>query len=244
MSVSTTSHFLDCDEIHRVWDHSIPPRLEIESGASVTFRTRNVGDGSLTPQSTAEDVRNRKFIGHPLTGPVAIKGARAGDVLQIEILELQPDDWGLTLIAPGRGLLPEDFPEPYLKIWDLSDGDAAELRRGIRVPLEPFHGVMGLAPAEPGQHSTMPPRRMGGNMDIKQLTVGSTLWLPIEVDGGLFSCGDGHAAQGDGEVCITAIETAMTSTLRFTLCRDFSLNGPEFQLAGPLTPRKIGRAHV
>lgn len=237
MTISTTSHFLDCDEIHRVWDHAIPPRLEIDSGDSVTFRTRNVGDGSLTPESTAEDVRNRKFIGHPLTGPVSVKEARVGDVLQIEILELQPDDWGLTLIAPGRGLLPEDFSDPYLKIWDLSDGDSAELRPGIRVPLEPFHGVMGLAPAEPGQHSTMPPRRMGGNMDIKQLTVGSTLWLPIEVDGGLFSCGDGHAAQGDGEVCITAIETAMTSTLRFTLRRDFTLNGPEFQVGGQLTPR-------
>jgi acetamidase/formamidase len=229
--------FLDCDVIHEVWDNSIPPRLEIESGDTVTFAIRGGGNNHFTPQSTHADVLTRRIRGHPLTGPVAVKGARAGDVLQIEILELKPWDWGYTMIMAGKGLLHEDFSGPYLKIWDLSNGQTAQLKPGIEVPLEPFHGVMGVAPAAPGEHVTMPPRRVGGNLDVKQLTVGTTLWLPVEVDGALFSVGDAHAAQGDGEVCVTAIETGMTSTFRFTLRRDFTVQAPEFQTAGPLTPK-------
>jgi acetamidase/formamidase len=231
------SFTLDSSVVHYDWDNSRPPRLEIDSGDSVTFEVRGGGDNFFNRQSSHQDVLRRVFKGHPLTGPVAIKGARPGDVLQIEILELKPWDWGYTMIAPGRGLLPDDFPEPYLKIWDLSNGATGQLKPGIEVPLEPFHGVMGVALAEAGVHVTMPPRRVGGNLDVKQLTVGATLWLPIEVDQALFSVGDAHAAQGDGEVCITAIETGMTSTLRFTLRRDFSLAGPEFQTAGPLTQK-------
>lgn len=237
MTVTARTHHLDSSVVHYDWDNSRPPRLEIESGDTVTFEVRGGADNFFNKQSTHQDILRRVFKGHPLTGPVAIKGARPGDVLQIEILELQPWDWGYTSIAPGRGLLADDFGEPYLKIWDLSNGQTAQLKPGIEVPLEPFHGVMGVALAEPGAHVTMPPRRVGGNLDVKQLTVGTTLWLPIEVEGALFSVGDAHAAQGDGEVCITAIETGMTSTLRFSLRRDFSLETPEFQTAGPLTPK-------
>ena len=233
----TATHRLDASVVHYAWDNSLEPRLTIDSGDSVTFEIRGGGDNYFTRDSTHADVLGRVIKGHPLTGPVAIRGARPGDVLQIEMLELVPWDWGYTMVAPGRGLLPEDFPEPYLKIWDLSNGRTAQLRPGIEVPLEPFQGVLGVAPAEPGSHSTMPPRQVGGNLDVKQLTAGSTLWLPIEVDGALFSVGDAHAAQGDGEVCITAIETGMTATLRFTLRQDFSLTSPEFRTAGPLTPK-------
>ncbi len=168
---------------------------------------------------TSADMKPRAVKGHPLTGPILVRGAKPGDALQIDILELVPGDLGYTAFNPGRGLLPDDFPEPYLKMWEL-DGVSAELRAGVRVPLEPFLGVMGVALAEPGEHSTIPPRKSGGNMDIKQLTVGTTLYLPVSVDGALFSAGDGHAAQGDGEVCITAIETSMTATLRFSVQRD------------------------
>jgi acetamidase/formamidase len=186
---------------------------------------------------TSADMKPRAVKGHPLTGPIAVREARPGDVLQIDILELIPGDLGYTAFNPGRGgLLPEEFPEPYLKVWEL-DGDSAELRPGVRVPLEPFLGVMGVALAEPGEHSTVPPRASGGNMDIKQLTAGTTLYLPVGVDGALFSAGDGHAAQGDGEVCITAIETTMTATLRFSLRRDRKLSGPEFETTRPLAPR-------
>ena len=234
VSRSATSHYLDSSVIHQVWDNALPPRLEIESGDSVTVEIRGGGNNHFTPQSTHQDVLTRNMKGHALSGPIFIKGARPGDVLQVESLELKPWDWGYTLISPGRGLLPDDFPGPYLKIWDLSNGETGRFRPGIEVPLEPFHGVMGVAPAEPGEHPTMPPRRVGGNLDIKQLTAGSTLWLPIEVEGALFSVGDAHAAQGDGEVCVTAIETGMTSTLRLSLRRDLSLETPQFRTAGPI----------
>jgi acetamidase/formamidase len=234
---SPSTHHLDCDVVHYCWDNSIPPRLEIESGDTIVFQCRDAGDGWYTWSSTTADVMGRVSKGHPLTGPVLVKGARPGDVLQVEILELSPGELGFTQFRPGRGLLPEDFPEPFLKLWDLRDGDSAEFKPGIRVPLEPFLGVMGVALDEPGQHVTAPPRKNGGNMDVKQLTAGSTLYLPIWVDGALFSTGDGHAAQGDGEVCITAIETRMRATLRFTLRRDFALEEPEFQTGGPLSAR-------
>jgi acetamidase/formamidase len=172
-----------------------------------------------------------------LTGPVLVQGATPGDVLQVEILDLVPGELGYTSFRPGLGLLPEDFPDPYLHIWDLRNGQYGELKPGIRVPFEPFLGVMGTALDEAGEHATGPPRKNGGNADVKQLTRGATLYLPVWVDGALFSCGDGHAAQGDGEVCISAIETSMTATLRFTLRRDFSLEEPEFQTGGPLSPR-------
>ena len=220
---------LGCETVHYAWDNAIAPRLEIDSGESVRFRCRDAFDGAYAPDST--EVVKRVASGHPLTGPVALRGARPGDVLQIDVVELVPGAFGVTTFVPDRGLLAGDFPDPYLKVWDLGSG-SAELRPGVRVPLAPFLGVMGVAPAEPGAHSTIPPRAVGGNMDIKQLTTGSTLFLPVRVDGALFSCGDGHAAQGDGEVCITAIETTMTATLRFAIRRDLRINAPEFETAG------------
>ena len=222
----SASRVLGSETVHYAWDNAIPPRLEIESGETVRFSCRDAFDGAYRRDSRA--VVDRVFKGHPLTGPVAIRGARPGDVLQVDVLDLVTGDFGVTMFVPDRGLLAGEFRDPYLKVWDLH-GDAAELRPGVRVPLAPFLGVMGVALAEPGEHSTIPPRAQGGNMDIKQLTTGSTLFLPVAVDGGLFSCGDGHAAQGDGEVCITAIETTMTATLRFTVRRDLRLAAPEFE---------------
>jgi acetamidase/formamidase len=230
-------HRLDADLVHYRWDNSIPPRLEIDSGDTVIFRCRDDSDGHYSWGSTPADVLTRVFKGHPLTGPVRIRGAQPGDVLQVEILELTPGEFGYTSHRPGRGLLADDFPEPFLKTWDLRNGEYAEFKPGVRVPLDPFLGVMGVALDEPGEHITAPPRKNGGNMDVKQLTAGTTLYLPIWVEGALFSCGDGHAAQGDGEVCITAIETTMTATLRFSLRRDFSLAAPEFQTGGPLAAK-------
>lgn len=151
-----------------------------------------------------------------------------------------PGDLGYTSFGPG--LLRDDFPERYLKLWEL-DGKSAELRPGVRVSLEPFLGVMGTVLAEPGRYSTIPPRRTGGNMDIKQLTAGSALYLPVTVEGALFSCGDGHAAQGDGEVCSTAIETTMTTTLRLTVEPGRDLPFPEFETTRPLSPQTNAGGH-
>jgi len=142
------------------------------------------------------------------------------------------------------GLLPEDFPDPYLRTWDLRDGQFARLGDHIRVPLDPFCGVMGLAPAEPGEHSTMPPRAVGGNMDIKQLVAGATLYLPVAVPGALFSAGDTHAAQGDGEVCVSAIEMSGRATFRFTLRRDLPIQEPQFRTPGTRARGSGGPSYV
>ncbi|MBX5490842.1 MAG: acetamidase/formamidase family protein [Chloroflexi bacterium] len=233
----TRTHTLDASQVHYAWDNALPPRLEIEPGDEVVFQTRDAADGYYTPQSTAEDVRRRVFPGHPLTGPVWVKGARPGHVLEVEIRAVEPGAWGWTAIMPGRGLLPHDFSEPYLHKWDLSRRDVALLRPDIAIPIEPFCGILGVALATPGPHSTMPPRENGGNMDVKQLTAGTTLYLPVQVEGALFSCGDAHAAQGDGEVCLTAIETTATVTLRFRLHDTFTIREPQFRTAGPLGGR-------
>src|SRR5207247_10380499 len=131
-----------------------------------------------------------------------------GDGRPTDVSDLVTGEGGYTSFVPGRGLLSGGFPRPYLKMWEL-DGRFAELRSGIRIPLEPFLGVMGVAVTEPGEHSTIPPRAQGGNMDVKQLTKGSTLYLPIQVEGALFSAGDGRAAQGRGEVGIPATGTTV-----------------------------------
>jgi acetamidase/formamidase len=223
-------HHLDDGQVHYEWNNALPARLEIEPGETVVFVTRDAADRYYRPASTHADVLARgPFRGHPLTGPVRVKGARPGDVLMVEILEVKPADFGWTAIRPGRGLLPEaDFSKPYLQIWDLADGTHARAGR-IAVPIDPFPGVMGTALDLPGGHSTMPPRKNGGNMDIKQLTAGATLYLPVWVDGALFSVGDAHAIQGDGEVCVTAVEMAGRVTVRFGLERGRGLAEPQLR---------------
>ncbi len=231
------THRLDSTQVHYAWDNALSPRLQIEPGDTVAFDTRDAADGYYSRSSTHADVLARgPFRGHPLTGPVLIRGARPGDVLVVDVLEVRPAaDFGWTAIRPGRGLLPvEDFPKPYLQIWDLTHGTHARSERGIAVPIEAFPGVMGVALDVPGAHSTMPPRKNGGNMDIKQLSAGSRLHLPVWVEGALFSVGDGHAAQGDGEVCVTAVEMAAHVTLRFALERGRPLMEPQFRT--PDTP--------
>src|SRR5215831_9436786 len=223
------THHLDSTQVHYAWNNRLEPRLEIEPGDTVIFDTRDAADRYYSRQSTHADVLGRgPFRGHPLTGPVRVRGARPGDVLVVDVLEMRPGaDFGWTAIRPGRGLLPEsDFSKPYLQIWDVSDGTHARSERGIAVPLEPFPGVLGVALDEPGAHSTMPPRKNGGNMDIKQLTRDSTLYLPVWMPGALFSVGDGHGAQGDGEVCVTAVEMRAQVTLRYGLQRGRHLEEP------------------
>ena len=234
------THRLDASLVHYEWNNAIPPRLEIDSGDTVVFDTRDAADGHYSPTSTDADVAARgPFRGHPLTGPVRVRGARPGDVLAVEIVDIKPAaSFGWTNIRPGRGLLPEeDFAKPFLAIWDLSDGHHARFGQRIAVPMEPFPGVMGTALDEPGGHSTMPPRKNGGNMDIKQLTAGTVVHLPVWVDGALFSVGDAHAAQGDGEVCVTAVEMQAQATLRFDLLPERRLREPQFRTRGPLGAR-------
>lgn len=231
------THRLDATTVHYEWNNALAPRLEVEPGDTVVFDTRDAADGFYTRSSTHADVIARgPFRGHPLTGPVRVRGARPGDTLVVDVVEVVPAaDFGWTAIRPGRGLLPEaEFGKPYLQIWDLTDGRHARMGNGVAVPLAPFSGVMGTALDEPGGHSTMPPRKNGGNMDVKQLTAGSRLWLPVWVEGALFSVGDGHGAQGDGEVCVTAVEMQARVTLRLDLEQGRRLPEPRFRTAGAL----------
>jgi acetamidase/formamidase len=234
----TKTHVFPDDKVHFTWDVDNEPVLTIESGDSVVYETRDVTDNQITPESTAEAVAALDWDRvYPLAGPVFIEGAESGDTLAIEILEVETRGWGYTLIIPGFGLLPDDFPEPYIRVFDLSNGDVAKLRDDIAIPVEPFFGTMGVCPAGAKEQAVMPPGRFGGNMDTRQLVAGTTLYLPVEVEGALFSCGDAHAAQGDGEVCVTGIEAPMHGEFRFTLEKGRSIPTPQYRTSGPLTPR-------
>jgi len=232
--VTTGSLHLARADVHHGWSRDFPPLLTVDSGAELSVATQDASGGQLGPGSTAASVTELDFeLVNPVNGPVFVKGARPGDVLQVDILDLEPGSYGWTALIPGFGLLADAFPDPWLHVWELHEHDAL-FADGIRVPLEPFCGVLGVAPAAPGTHSVLPPRRVGGNLDTRQLGPGSTLYLPIEVDGALFGVGDTHAAQGDGEVCGTAIESPMTVSLRLSVRTDLSIDTPEFDVTRPL----------
>jgi acetamidase/formamidase len=171
-----------------------------------------------------------------LLGPIDVGGAQPGDTLEVEVLTLEPGEWGWCAVLPGLGLLPEDFPDGYIRYFDLTRGDTTELVPGVEIPIEPFLGVVGTHPDQPRTAPPFPPHKGGGNIDTRHLTVGSSIFLPVFVPGALFSCGDPHAAQGDGEVCVSAIECPMRASLRLTLHKR-SIATPRFVVPGPLTPR-------
>jgi acetamidase/formamidase len=171
-----------------------------------------------------------------VTGPIYIDGAKPGDALKITVLSFRPSGWGWTGNIPGFGLLTDQFPDAKLHHWNYDPGLApAMYGPGGRVPLRPMCGTIGVAPAAPGLHSIIPPRNVGGNMDVRDITEGVELYLPIEVDGAIFSVGDTHAAQGDGEVCGTAIETAIDVALKFDLVKGAHLRTPRYVTPGPVT---------
>ncbi|MEX2355970.1 MAG: acetamidase/formamidase family protein [Thermaerobacterales bacterium] len=231
------THFFPKDRVHFTWDTAQEPVLTIDSGDTVVYETRPAGDNQIHPESTAEMLSNFDFDRvYPLAGPVAVTGAEPGDTLAVEILDLHALGWGWTAILPGVGLLPDEFPDPYLKLFDLSNGRYAFMREDIAVPIVPFLGTMGVCPQGSSRQEVMPPGTFGGNMDNRQLTTGTTLYLPVEEKGALFSCGDGHAAQGDGEVCVSAIESPMYATLRFSLLKDRAIAGPQFRRGAAAAP--------
>jgi acetamidase/formamidase len=240
-------HSVGSDATSFVWDNAAAPALEIESGETVTLRCHDASGGQLDRDSAAPDVAAIDLARvNPISGPVFVKGARPGDVLAVEILELDADDWGWTAIIPGFGLLADEFPEPWLRISTV-DPESGRVRfgEGITLAYDPFPGTIGVAPAEPGQHSVVPPREWGGNMDIKHLRVSSTLYLPVGVEGALFSVGDTHAAMGDGEVCGTAVETSMQITVRLSVRRDFTARYPQYAIpAGQLAEAERSAYHV
>lgn len=220
------------------FDASLPPVAEIDSGDEIVIETVSggpdhipkSGDFHIPPELLEIHACSERMLpGHILTGPVAIRGAQPGHILQVDILEVElRQNWGWNMIRPLAGTLPGEFPNARVEIIPLDvQANIARLSWGLSLPLNPFFGVMGVAPPPNwGRISTIQPRQHGGNIDNKELVAGTTLYLPVHTEGALFSCGDGHAAQGDGEVCVTAIETALTGRFRLTVRTDLSFGYP------------------
>lgn len=230
---------------HLGWDRDLPPAIEIGSDETIEVVLADCFDGQLGPDATAAHVAALDLSrGNPLTGPIHVADAAPGDTLVVEVLDLQVGDVGWTTILPGFGLLADDFPDPHVVVT-LRDGDRLEVGDIGVLPAAPFLGTVGLAPAAPGRHDVIPPRRVGGNLDCKLLRPGATLYLPVEVEGALLSVGDPHAAQGDGEVCGTAIETTATATLRIAVNDHLPVPGPQLLVPGtPGASRPQGPRHV
>lgn len=219
-------HHLGPPRVHDRWNPELAPALEIESGDEVAIDSMDSSGGQIRPDSTVADfsAMDRGRI-HTITGPVFIRGAEPGDTLEIDILSVDHEGWGWSSITAGLGALPDRFPNPFLLIWKL-DGDVTRSIPGVTVPLLPFLGIMGVCPPGFGERRTRPPGAFGGNLDVRDLVAGTKLYLPIFHRGALFSAGDGHAAQGNGEVCINGIEAPMRSALRLTVRKDFPIEQP------------------
>jgi acetamidase/formamidase len=216
--------------LHGWFDRDLPPVLTVDPGTTVRFGTLDSGwwagphgpDRQKVPHHTAG-------AGHALTGPVEVRGARPGDVLAVRIDDVVPGAWGTTYagVRSTAWNVRLGVEQPAVVPWEIDVADGTATSALGTVALRPFLGVMGMPPAEPGRHSTVPPRLHGGNLDCRELVAGSTLWLPIPVDGALLSVGDGHAAQGDGEVSGTAIECPMERVdLTLSTVDDFPVAGP------------------
>jgi acetamidase/formamidase len=232
------THTIHDHTCHHGWNNTNVPALTVKSGETVEFQTQDSSGGQLTAKSTLADLGKLNFdTVNPVTGPVYVEGAEPGDAIKVTLLEFGPSGWGWTANIPGFGLLADQFKDPALNIWayDKTSLAPALFGKSARIPLKPFCGTIGLAPAEAGQHSVVPPRRMGGNMDIRDLGAGVELWLPVEVKGGLLSLGDTHAAQGDGEVCGTAIESPCSVAAKLELVKHANLKFPRFRTPGPVT---------
>ncbi|HTE81075.1 MAG TPA: acetamidase/formamidase family protein, partial [Reyranella sp.] len=235
---SHPKHTIHRGHIHHGWNNAFPPVLRIAPGETIQFETKDASSGQLSRTSTAADLAklDLAFV-NPVTGPVFIDGAKPGDAVKVTVLNFKPSGWGWTGNIPGFGLLADQFPDPKLHIWKYDAGllMPAMYGPGGRVPLRPFPGTIGVAPAAPGLHSIVPPRNVGGNMDIRDLGAGTELLPPVEVAGALFSVGDTHAAQGDGEVCGSAIESPMDVVLQFELVKNANLKMPRYMTPGPVT---------
>jgi acetamidase/formamidase len=244
--VQATEHRLTQQHRHFQWDRRLPPAIRVRSGDVIRLETQEVSGGQVRPGDPADAVvRMDRSRVYPLTGPIYVEEARPGDVLAIEMLEVSTGTWGWTANIPGRGLLADEFPDPYIRYFRLDGGAAVPFADGITLPLAPFFGTIGVAPDVDGPLPVRPPHAGGGNIDTRQLSEGSTLYLPVLNEGGLLSAGDGHAAQGDGEVCVTGIECDLTATIRVSVLRNRSLKPGTYQLETvdgqrPQTTRSIG----
>ena len=220
------THRLASEPTHSFWDREWPARLTIESGDVVEMECLDASGGQVWPGMTAGEFGqiDRGRI-HALTGPIEIAGAEPGDVLEVRVLEVAHKGWAWTSVIPGLGFLEERFTEPSIFHWELEREVSRSLAPAV-VPLRPFCGVMGVAPPEHGRFKTRAPGAFGGNLDVRELSTGAVLYLPVFAAGALFSCGDAHGAQGDGEVCINGMEMPADVRLSFHLHQAGRLDGP------------------
>lgn len=244
MQPPNTFH-INHQHLHLNWSRDISPVIIVEQNKDVTFDLLECTGSQLTPSSTSASIASLDLSRcNPVFGPVSILGANPGDTLEVEFVRLETDSWGFACIIPGFGLLADEFPEPVLKHFSIPSGTKADIqfKDGISIPKRPFLGCCGVAPAEKGEFSTIAPLKSGGNLDCRYLTEGTKLFLPVSVPGALFSCGDGHAAQGDGEVCGTAIETSMKATLRFRVHRRPYVTSPHYDTSGAISSASLRRS--
>ena len=224
-------HVLTAEPTHSRWDRALPSRIVIAPGDTVHMECQDASGAQVRPgMNVAEFLQIDRGRIHALTGPIFVEGAQPGDVLQIDVVKVAHKGWGWTSVIAGLGFLKERFAEPYLFHWRLGSEVSTSLAPAV-VRLRPFCGVMGVAQAEDGEFRTRPPGNFGGNMDVRELCSGARLYLPVLIPGALFSAGDAHAAQGDGEVCINGIECPTDVTLRFQLHKRQPLSGPLIESA-------------
>ncbi len=225
-------HFLTRDQTHNKFSSAIPPVLRVQSGAVIQAETEEASDEQILLDSTPEDVANMASDPiHPLTGPVYVEGAMPGDVLAVTLHRIEVGDYGWLAISPGFGLLADTFTEAALKTYSLGkDVRSVAFSDKISIPVKPFPGVMGVAPATAEMLSTIPPRANGGNMDDPHMVEGTTVYFPVFVEGALFSLGDCHVMQGAGEVCGTAIEAPMVITYEIRVIKGKSyVQEPQYE---------------
>ncbi len=254
--VVSNLHHLDSDRVHTRFRPDLEPMLTVESGDSVEIRCRDGLDGQADPPAAPADL-DRNLYGTidfgrvaPLTGPVAVRGAEPGDTLEVHIVDIVPFGTGSVVIWPawaGYDFLPgedrREFPHAWIRSFDMDEAwrrGYVEFRPGVRLPLRPMMGIIATAPAE-GDYPTGPPREFGGNMDVKDVCKGHTVYLPVFRPGALFSTGDAHAVQGDGEVCTTGIETPVTVTVTFHLHRGRTIPAPQIETPDELMTVAYGR---
>jgi len=272
ISINPSKRCIDeADRCHNRWHPNISPAIEVEPGEIVEVETRDALDGQITSSPSFDDVANADLsLVHPLTGPIYIRGAKPGDLLVVEVLDIVPDEFGFSVIIPGFGFLRDLYPKPYKVRWSIGGGYAISHDvPNVRIFGDPFFGVMGVAPSrqlmevirrreedlrarggfvlppdprgavpsiEPVASEglrTIPPRENGGNLNVRHFTPGSKVYFPVFVEGALFSLGDAHFAQGDGEVCGTAVEMRAKARLRFYVvkegARKYNIKFPVFK---------------
>ena len=235
MSNNHTIHSL---QHHFGWDNANKPVIDIKSGETIEIDTVDSSGSQLDINSTVEDVKNLDFSKvNPVTGPIFVEDAKEGDVVEVELIDFIASGWGWTAVIPGFGLLSDEFKDPDLNLWKYNKDNPIESIYSTygKVPLKPFVGTIGLALKEPGNHSIVPPRHCGGNLDIKDLSKGSKVRFPVQIPGALLSLGDTHAAQGDGEICGTAIESPMKVIVKVNLIKNMKIPSPQFETFGPVS---------